>query len=109
MPCTRCKVLYVGNYPNLSFGPFAEVCCCIMEVFKLLMHWYPFSPIFTYLYPFSPTCHTSRSGRQKAATRRNMRREERVTVQGPVKEQQPDGMSHRGAGMHEKGRGLRGG
>ena len=27
-----------------------------------------------------------------------MRREERVAVQGPVKEQQPDGMSHRGAG-----------
>ena len=27
-----------------------------------------------------------------------MRREERVTVQGPVKEQQPDGMSHRGRG-----------
>ena len=25
-----------------------------------------------------------------------MRREERVTVQGPVKERQPDGMSHRG-------------
>ena len=40
---------------------------------------------------------TGRSGRQKAATRRNMRREERVTVQGPVQEQQPDGMSHRGA------------
>ena len=40
---------------------------------------------------------TGRSGRQKVATRRNMRREERVTVQGPVKEQQPDGMSHRGA------------
>ena len=40
---------------------------------------------------------TGRSGRQKAATRRNMRREERVTVQGPVKEQQPDGMSHRGS------------
>ena len=39
---------------------------------------------------------TGRSGRQKAATRRNMRREERVTVQGPVKTQQPDGMSHRG-------------
>ena len=39
---------------------------------------------------------TGRSGRQNAATRRNMRREERVTVQGPVKEQQPDGMSHRG-------------
>ena len=39
---------------------------------------------------------TGRSGPQKAATRRNMRREERVTVQGPVKEQQPDGMSHRG-------------
>ena len=41
---------------------------------------------------------TGRSGRQKAATRRNMRREERVTVQGPVKEQQPDGMSHGGGG-----------
>ena len=41
---------------------------------------------------------TGRSGRQNAATRRNMRRDERVTVQGPVKEQQPDGMSHRGSG-----------
>ena len=30
---------------------------------------------------------TGRSGRQKAATRRNMRREERVTVQGPVKKE----------------------
>ena len=39
---------------------------------------------------------TGRSGRQNAATRRNMRREERGSVQGPVKEQQPDGMSHRG-------------
>ena len=41
---------------------------------------------------------TGRSGRQNAATRRNMRREDRVTVQGPVKKQQPDGMSHRGGG-----------
>ena len=41
---------------------------------------------------------TGHSGRQKAATRRNIRREERVTVQGPVKEQQRDGMSHGGAG-----------
>ena len=41
---------------------------------------------------------TGRSGRQNAATRRNMRREDWVTVQGPVKEQQPDGMSHRGGG-----------
>ena len=38
---------------------------------------------------------TGRSGRQNAATRRNMRREERVTVQGPAKNQQPDGMSTR--------------
>ena len=38
-----------------------------------------------------------RSGRQNAARRRSTRREERVTVQGPVKKQQPDGMSHRGA------------
>ena len=27
-----------------------------------------------------------------------MRREEQVTVQGPVKKQQPDGMSHGGGG-----------
>ena len=39
---------------------------------------------------------TGRSGRQNAATRRNMRRDDRVTVQGPVKRQQPDGMSHGG-------------
>ena len=38
-----------------------------------------------------------RHGRQNTATRRNMRREERVSVQGPVQEQQPDGMSHRGS------------
>ena len=41
---------------------------------------------------------TGRSGRQNAATRRNMCREERVTVQGPVKKQRPDGMSHGGCG-----------
>ena len=41
---------------------------------------------------------TGRSGRQKAATQRSTRREERGTVQGPVKEQQPDRMSHRGGG-----------
>ena len=29
-----------------------------------------------------------------------MRREERVTVQGPIKEQQPDGMSHGGMKFH---------
>ena len=39
---------------------------------------------------------TGHSSRQKAATRHNMRREERVTVQGPVRKQQPNGMSHRG-------------
>ena len=43
---------------------------------------------------------TGRSGRQNAATQRNMRREERVTVQGPVKEQQPDGMSRGGEHSH---------
>ena len=41
---------------------------------------------------------TGRSGRQNAATRRNMRRDERVSVEGPIKKQQPDGMSHRGGG-----------
>ena len=48
---------------------------------------------------------TGRSGQQKAATRRNMRREERVTAQGPVKKQQPDGMSHRGGGFRREFRG----
>ena len=32
------------------------------------------------------------AGRHNAVTRRSMRREERVTVQGPVKKQQTDGM-----------------
>ena len=31
-----------------------------------------------------------------------MRREERVTVQGPVKKQQPDGMSHMGVPTPER-------
>ena len=35
-----------------------------------------------------------------------MRREERVTVQGPVKEQQRDGMSHRGGGGGRAFRGV---
>ena len=38
-----------------------------------------------------------------------MRREERVTVQGPVKEQQPDGMSHGGGGGMSKSTFLGGG
>ena len=50
---------------------------------------------------------TGHSGRQKAATRRNMRSEERVTAQGPVKKQQPDGMSHRGRGGVAQGLGIR--
>ena len=43
--------------------------------------------------------NTGRSGRQNALTRRSMRRDEQVTVQGPVETPQPDGMSH-GAGGH---------
>ena len=52
---------------------------------------------------------TGRNGQQKAATRRNMRREERVTVHGPVKKQQPDGMSHRGQRTSGRGHVARGG
>ena len=44
------------------------------------------------------TRNTGRSGRQNAVTRRSTRREEGVAVQGPVKEPQPDGMSHVGGG-----------
>ena len=40
----------------------------------------------------------------KAFVKRSMRREERVTVQGPVKKQQPDRMSHRGGGGGAGGR-----
>ena len=47
---------------------------------------------------------TGRSGRQEAATRHNMRRDELVTVQGPVKKKQPDGMSHRGGGRVDQGK-----
>ena len=55
---TQCKVLYVGNYPNPSFGPFAEVCCSIVGFFKLLMHpgydKFELSFIITYFHPFVP-------------------------------------------------------
>ena len=46
--------------------------------------------------------NAGRSGRRNAATRRGMRREERATVQGPVKKQQTDGMSHRGTVSQER-------
>ena len=56
----QCKVSDVGNYLNPSLCPFAEVCCSI-EGFSFLcirdmtyLNDYPFSPIFTYLYPFHP-------------------------------------------------------
>ena len=55
---TQYKVLYVSNYPNPSFGPFAEVCCSIVGFFKLLMHSgydkFELSFIITYFHPFVP-------------------------------------------------------
>ena len=39
---------------------------------------------------------TDRRGRQNATTQHSRRREERMTVQAPVKKQQPNGMSHGG-------------
>ena len=54
----QCKFLDVGNYSNPSFGPFAEVCCSIIGVFKLLMHlgYHKFEllSIFTYFHLFVP-------------------------------------------------------
>ena len=44
------------------------------------------------------SCIMGFSGRQNAATRRSTRREERGTVQGPVKKPQPDRMSRGGGG-----------
>ena len=57
----------------------------------------------------SANAETTPAGAPAAAAdrtqrRRNMRRDERVTVQGPVKEQRPDGMSHRGGGGTDPGR-----
>ena len=49
----------------------------------------------------SANAETTPAGAPAAAadrTQRPMRREERVTVQGPVKKQPPDGMSHGGGG-----------
>ena len=43
-----------------------------------------------------PNAPSPRGRAACSATNGNMRREERVTVQGPVKKQQPGGMSHRG-------------
>ena len=55
---TQCKVLNVGNYQNPSFAPFAEVCCAIRGVVKLVMHSgdaiFELSFIFTYTHPFVP-------------------------------------------------------
>ena len=34
----RCKLLYVGNYLNPSFGPFSQVCCPITGFLTLLVH-----------------------------------------------------------------------
>ena len=36
MPCTRCKVWYVGKYSNPSFGPFSQVFCSIPGFFVFL-------------------------------------------------------------------------
>ena len=44
------------------------------------------------------TRNAGRSDRQNAFTRRSTQREERVTVQGPVKKPQPDERSHGGGG-----------
>ena len=48
----------------------------------------------------TPQRNTGRSGRQNAATRRSTRTEERATLKGRVKKQQPNGMSHGGGGSH---------
>ena len=45
------------------------------------------------------TWNTGRGGRQNALTRCSTRREQQVTVQGPGKDLQPNGMSHWG-GRH---------
>ena len=53
---TQCKVLYVGNYLNPSFGPFVEVCCSTIGFFKFLMQSeydiFELSSIFTHLHSF---------------------------------------------------------
>ena len=63
------------------------------------------SPVLPFACCVGSLRSVGRCGRQNAATRRNMRREERVTVQGPVKKQQLDGKSHRGTGGEGAGQG----
>ena len=53
---TQRKVLYVGNYLNLIFGPF---CCSITGFFRFMcmeevahLNHHPFSPIFDHFNPF---------------------------------------------------------
>ena len=40
VPAVRphCKLLYVGNYVNPSFGVFSPVGCSITELFTLFVH-----------------------------------------------------------------------
>ena len=53
---TQCKLLYVANDLNPSFGPFSQVCCS--GFFRLLaqdaahLNCHPFSAIFSHFSPF---------------------------------------------------------
>ena len=51
---------------------------------------------YYHYYDYDTTRNTGHSHHQNAANRHRMQREKRVTVQGPVKKEQPNGMSHRG-------------
>ena len=54
----QCKVLYVGNYLNPSFGPFSQVCCSITGFFYVLciedvahVKCHPFSANLAHFHP----------------------------------------------------------
>ena len=58
MPCTQCKLLYVNNYFNPSFGLFSLAGCSITDVFTLFVDGgcgtFELPPFFTHFQPFEP-------------------------------------------------------
>ena len=70
MPCTSCKVLYVGNYPDPSFGPFVQLCCSGIRFFELLIHSgygiFELLSIFTHFHLFVPIFIHSHASARKA-------------------------------------------
>ena len=82
------------EWPSSRFAPVAMASNLLPNQFAFAPTLPPSTPD-----PPPPSCLvTGQSGEVGFLNGgKGVHREERVTVQGPVKEQQPDGMSHRGS------------